>query len=65
MYVNNIKEVEVKSTEEACDQLWKGQDRRRAAETLLNDRSSRSHSVFTIRLVQVRILLFLGVLKRF
>ena len=65
MYVNNIKEVEVKSTEEACDQLWKGQDRRRAAETLLNDRSSRSHSVFTIRLVQVRIPLFLGVLKRF
>lgn len=52
MYVNNVKEVEVKSTEEACDQLWKGQERRRRAETLLNDRSSRSHSVFTIRLVQ-------------
>lgn len=29
-----------------------GQQRRRVAQTLLNSESSRSHSVFTIRLVQ-------------
>eukprot|EP00731_Ephydatia_muelleri_P017259 Em0010g357a len=52
MYVSGVTEVEVKSTEEAFDILYKGQKRRRVAETQLNHESSRSHSVFTIRLVQ-------------
>ena len=54
MYVKDVHEVEVKSTEEACSQVWKGQERRRKAATILNDTSSRSHSVFNIRLVQVK-----------
>ena len=53
MYVKDTVEVEVKSTEEACLQMWRGQERRRKAATILNDRSSRSHSVFNIRIVQV------------
>lgn len=52
MYVSGVTEVEVKSTEEAFEVLYKGQKRRRVAETQLNHESSRSHSVFTIRLVQ-------------
>ena len=54
MYAKDVAEIEVKSTEEACAQLWRGQERRRKAATILNDKSSRSHSVFNIRLVQVR-----------
>ena len=57
MYAKDVVEIEVKSTEEACAQLWKGQERRRKAATILNDKSSRSHSVFNIRLVQVGLLL--------
>ena len=53
MYAKDVVEIEVKSTEEACAQLWRGQERRRKAATILNDKSSRSHSVFNIRLVQV------------
>ena len=53
MYAKDVAEIEVKSTEEACAQLWRGQERRRKAATILNDKSSRSHSVFNIRLVQV------------
>ena len=53
MYVKDVTEIEVKSTEEAGAQVWKGQEKRRKAATILNDRSSRSHSVFNIRLVQV------------
>ena len=52
MYVAGATEMEVKSTEEAFEVLWQGQRRRRVAETQLNHESSRSHSVFTIRLVQ-------------
>ena len=68
MYVSGATEVEVQSTAEAYEQLLKGsscghyhvphsyvtsgQQRRRVAQTLLNSESSRSHSVFTIRLVQ-------------
>lgn len=55
MYAKDVAEIEVKSTEEACAQLWRGQERRRKAATILNDKSSRSHSVFNIRLVQVYI----------
>jgi len=45
--------MEVKSTEEAFEAFYKGQKRKRMAITTLNPESSRSHSVFTIRLVQV------------
>lgn len=53
MYVHSVTEMEVKSTEEAFEAFYKGQKRKRMAVTTLNSESSRSHSVFTIRLVQV------------
>ena len=52
MYVVGATEIEVKSTEEAFEVLYRGQKQRRVAQTQLNQESSRSHSVFTIRLVQ-------------
>ena len=52
MFVVGATEVEVKSTEEAFEVLYQGQKQRRVAQTQLNQESSRSHSVFTIRLVQ-------------
>ncbi|KAM3924715.1 kinesin-like protein KIF23 [Leptodactylus fuscus] len=52
MYVSGCTEVEVKTTEEAFDVFWKGQKRRRIANTQLNRESSRSHSVFIIKLAQ-------------
>ncbi|XP_046753871.1 kinesin-like protein KIF23 isoform X2 [Diprion similis] len=52
MYVHAVTEVEVKSAEEAFEVFQRGQRRRRVAHTALNAESSRSHSVFTIRLVQ-------------
>ncbi|PNF35145.1 hypothetical protein B7P43_G09270 [Cryptotermes secundus] len=52
MYVHSVTEVEVKSTEEAFQAFYKGQKRKRMAVTTLNSESSRSHSAFTIRLVQ-------------
>ena len=54
MFVENLTEVEVKSTEEAYEALIKGDRNRRRAQTVLNHESSRSHSIFNIRLVQVR-----------
>lgn len=52
MYVHAVTEVEVKSAEEAFELFQCGQRKRRVAHTALNAESSRSHSVFTIRLVQ-------------
>ncbi|KAK0075210.1 hypothetical protein PV325_007238 [Microctonus aethiopoides] len=52
MYVHAVTELEVKSAEEAFDVFQRGQRKRRVAHTALNAESSRSHSVFTIRLVQ-------------
>ncbi|KAK4026155.1 Kinesin-like protein [Daphnia magna] len=52
MYVHAVTEVEVKSADEAAEVLAKGQKRRRVAHTTLNAESSRSHSVFNIRVVQ-------------
>ncbi|XP_077448243.1 kinesin-like protein KIF23 isoform X1 [Stigmatopora argus] len=52
MYIAGCTEVEVKSTEEAFEVFWKGQKKRRIANTQLNRESSRSHSVFTLKLVQ-------------
>lgn len=58
MYVHGVTEVEVKSAEEAFEMFYRGQNRKRMAHTSLNNESSRSHSIFTIRLVQVNLLLF-------
>ncbi|CAG2186745.1 KIF23 [Mytilus edulis] len=52
MYVMNCVEVEIKSPQEAFEVLYKGQKRRKVAHTALNAESSRSHSIFNIRLVQ-------------
>ncbi|KAK0145109.1 Kinesin-like protein KIF23 [Merluccius polli] len=52
MYVAGCTEVEVKTTEEAFEVFWRGQKKRRIANTQLNKESSRSHSVFTIKLAQ-------------
>uniref|UniRef100_A0A3P9AMS6 Kinesin-like protein n=1 Tax=Esox lucius TaxID=8010 RepID=A0A3P9AMS6_ESOLU len=52
MYVSGCTEVEVKSTEEAFEVFWRGQKKRRIANTQLNRESSRSHSVFIIKLAQ-------------
>jgi len=51
MYVHGAVEVEVKSPEEALETFYKGQKQRRVAETQLNIESSRSHSIFTLRVV--------------
>ncbi|VDD90492.1 unnamed protein product [Enterobius vermicularis] len=51
MYVDNVTEVEVDSREEALDLFLKGQEKRRVGDTLLNKQSSRSHSIFNIRMV--------------
>jgi kinesin family protein 23 len=50
-YVEGAAEVEVSSSEEVIAQHLKAQDRRKIAATLLNATSSRSHSIFNIRLV--------------
>jgi len=52
MYVHAVTEIEVRSANEAAELLTKGQKRRRVAHTTLNAESSRSHSVFNIRVVQ-------------
>nr|XP_054752223.1 kinesin-like protein KIF23 isoform X1 [Lytechinus pictus] len=52
MYVAMCTEIEVKSTDDAYKVFLKGQARRKVAHTQLNTESSRSHSVFNIRLVQ-------------
>ena len=52
MFVYGVTEVEVKTTDEAFLAFQQGQERRRIAHTQLNAESSRSHSIFNIRLVQ-------------
>lgn len=52
MYVHGVTEVEVKNVKDAIDAYHTGQKRKRTGHTILNAESSRSHSVFTIRLVQ-------------
>lgn len=51
VYVDGAKDVEVSSSEEALEVFCLGEERRRTSSTLLNKDSSRSHSVFTIKLV--------------
>ncbi|KAM8710769.1 hypothetical protein ACLKA7_017405 [Drosophila subpalustris] len=52
MFVHGVTEVEVKTVDEALEVFQMGQKRKRMGNTLLNAESSRSHSVFNIRLVQ-------------
>ncbi|GBP81704.1 Kinesin-like protein KIF23 [Eumeta japonica] len=52
MYVHGVTEIEIKSAEEAFEAFYLGLKRKRMAHTTLNAESSRSHSVFTIRLAQ-------------
>ncbi|KJE94425.1 kinesin-like protein KIF23 [Capsaspora owczarzaki ATCC 30864] len=52
-YIKGLREVEVRSTEEAFELLRLGQRNRQVASTQLNYESSRSHSIFGIRLVCV------------
>uniref|UniRef100_A0A1I8Q1N0 Kinesin-like protein n=1 Tax=Stomoxys calcitrans TaxID=35570 RepID=A0A1I8Q1N0_STOCA len=52
MFVHGVTEVEIKSVEEAIEFFQIGQKRKRMGHTVLNAESSRSHSVFNIRLVQ-------------
>lgn len=52
MFVHGVTEIEVKSVEEALTAFHLGQKRKRMGHTILNAESSRSHSVFNIRLVQ-------------
>jgi len=58
MYVHGVVEVEVKSSKEAREIFYKGMHRKHTAFTFLNADSSRSHSVFTIRVVQVSVKLW-------
>lgn len=53
MYVNGVIEVEVKSAQEAFELFNAGQRRKKMGWTALNAESSRSHSIFNIRLVQL------------
>ncbi|GBM87104.1 Kinesin-like protein KIF23 [Araneus ventricosus] len=52
MYVFGVVENEVKTVDEALALFCKGQQKRKVANTALNTESSRSHSIFTIRVVQ-------------
>lgn len=52
MYIKDVNELEVKSIEEALELMSRAQKRRVVAHTDLNSESSRSHSIFTIRIVQ-------------
>ena len=52
MFVFGSTEKEVRSPKEALEIFYKGQKRRRVAQTQLNFESSRSHSIFNIRLVK-------------
>lgn len=51
IYVNGVVEIEVKTAEEAIELYRIGNKRKRMGQTSLNAESSRSHSIFTIRLV--------------
>lgn len=53
MYVHDAVEVEVKSSKEACEIFYKGMHRKHTTFTPLNSDSNCSHSVFTIRVIQV------------
>ncbi|KAM8966879.1 kinesin-like protein KIF20A [Pelodytes ibericus] len=52
-YVKDLKWVNITSTEEACKVLQIGNKNRSLASTRMNQQSSRSHSIFTIRLLKL------------
>ena len=54
-YISGLKEVKVNSIEEAYAILFEGQKNRAEYSTITNHTSSRSHSIFTIRIVRVPI----------
>ncbi|UXI15491.1 hypothetical protein NH340_JMT01434 [Sarcoptes scabiei] len=51
-YVQGVKEIEVRSANDACDLLIKGINKRRVGTTEMNQQSSRSHSIFNVRIVK-------------
>lgn len=53
-YVSGLKEIRVKSADEAKKVIQMGQINRRVFGTLANKQSSRSHAVFSIRLIRVK-----------
>ncbi|ORZ10767.1 kinesin motor domain-domain-containing protein [Absidia repens] len=54
-YIAGLTEVKVRSIDEAYTILRQGQRNRAVFSTLMNQTSSRSHSIFTIRIVRVPI----------
>ncbi|NXI89282.1 KI20A protein, partial [Rhipidura dahli] len=52
-YIKDLKWVNVQSTEEACRLLKIGNKNRSFACTRMNEQSSRSHSIFSIRLLKL------------
>ncbi|NXR31309.1 KI20A protein, partial [Zosterops hypoxanthus] len=52
-YVKDLKWINVQSTEEACKLLKIGNKNRSFACTRMNEQSSRSHSIFSIRLLKL------------
>ncbi|KAG7330038.1 hypothetical protein KOW79_006260 [Hemibagrus wyckioides] len=52
-YVRDLRWVNIQSTEEASKVLRVGNKNRSAAATKMNQSSSRSHSIFTIKLIRI------------
>ncbi|NXD16509.1 KI20A protein, partial [Nothocercus nigrocapillus] len=52
-YVKDLKWINIQSTEEACKILKIGNKNRSFACTRMNEQSSRSHSIFSIRLLKL------------
>ncbi|NXB59134.1 KI20A protein, partial [Struthidea cinerea] len=52
-YIKDLKWIKVQSTEEACRLLKIGNKNRSFACTRMNEQSSRSHSIFSIRLLKL------------
>jgi hypothetical protein len=54
-FIAGLKEIKVKSLDEAYGILFEGQKNRAMYSTISNHKSSRSHSIFTIRIVRTPI----------
>lgn len=52
-YVRDLSEIAIKDFSHALDLISKSRKNRQVSETLLNQESSRSHGIFTIKLVKV------------
>ncbi|NXL32784.1 KI20A protein, partial [Glaucidium brasilianum] len=52
-YIKDLKWISIQSTEEACKILKVGNKNRSFACTRMNEQSSRSHSIFSIRLLKL------------